>query len=412
MRKFYLLVCFVAVITPLLYGKSVPFQGFLDYFDEILTIFSVAYISINFNKLHPNERKVLFFLGVLLFSGLCGTFYNRFQTGLFPIILNIIGWSKFICVFVFSNHIGERLTERSKKYIISRMDVFFKFFVLFAFLFGVINLFVNVGMSNEHRFGFRCFSFVYNKAQTLSNSFYIVFFFLLLGLRNASSKKQEWVSKCVLIMALVTWCFTLRSRAFVFIILFSFLFVWMVLLKRKFKLNIITIALIGLCSLFVAAEKMENTFENDAHPRAVLLQHGFVTMQDFFPIGGGLGTYGTDVACRYYSQLYYKYGFHKMWKLNPWDYTYAHDSFWPAVMGEGGVIGVVAMLFALFFLGKEMLRVYSDNPINRMMCLFLIICHVMASIPTSVFFQSRAVYLVFLLPLARQSCETLKCKLK
>lgn len=408
MRYFYFLGCFVAIITPLLSRFGFSFTKILTFYDEFLTVLSCIYIVSHFNKLYVYERKIILFFSIFLFAGACGTINNKFQTRLTPLALNVLGWTKFISVFIYSNHLGEKLSFLSKRKIISKMNFFFQVLIVVAFIFGIANLFFNIGMSNGHRMGIRCYSFIYDKAQTLSNSFYTIFFFLLLGLRNSRTKKQQLVAKCIIIMALMTWAFTLRSRAFVFIMLFSFLFMWMIVLKKKFKTNVVTLALIALCSLFVASEKLEDTFENDAHPRAILLGYGVKTMREYFPFGGGLGTYGTDVACKYYSQLYYKYGFNKLWKLNPWDYTYAHDTYWPAVMGECGMIGLICMFCALLYVGKEIFRKYENHPVNKMLFLFLIISQIMASIPTSVFFQSRTVYLAFLLPLAQISNDEKK----
>ena len=71
--------------------------------------------------------------------------------------------------------------------------------------------------------------------------------------------------------------------------------------------------------------------------------------EDYFPLGPGFGTFGTDSAAKFYSPLNYQYGLNSIWGLNPDDDTagtsFYSDTFYP-LLAQFGVIGVV--LFFLF----------------------------------------------------------------
>ena len=71
--------------------------------------------------------------------------------------------------------------------------------------------------------------------------------------------------------------------------------------------------------------------------------------EDYFPLGPGFGTFGTDSAAKYYSPLNYQYDLNNIWGLNPDDdtagTTFYSDTFYP-LLAQFGVIGVV--LFFLF----------------------------------------------------------------
>ena len=75
----------------------------------------------------------------------------------------------------------------------------------------------------------------------------------------------------------------------------------------------------------------------------------FKVFEDYFPLGPGFGTFGTDSAAKYYSPLNYQYDLNNIWGLNPDDdtagTTFYSDTFYP-LLAQFGVIGVV--LFFLF----------------------------------------------------------------
>ena len=71
--------------------------------------------------------------------------------------------------------------------------------------------------------------------------------------------------------------------------------------------------------------------------------------EDYFPLGPGFGTFGSDSAAKYYSPLNYHYDLNNIWGLNPEDYTssasFYSDTFYP-LLAQFGVVGLV--LFFLF----------------------------------------------------------------
>ena len=71
--------------------------------------------------------------------------------------------------------------------------------------------------------------------------------------------------------------------------------------------------------------------------------------EDYFPLGPGFGTFGTDSAAKFYSPLNYQYDLNNIWGLNPDDETagtsFYSDTFYP-LLSQFGVIGV--LLFFLF----------------------------------------------------------------
>ena len=66
--------------------------------------------------------------------------------------------------------------------------------------------------------------------------------------------------------------------------------------------------------------------------------------EDYFPLGPGFGTFGTDSAAKFYSPLNYHYGLNSIYGLNPDDdikgTSFYSDTFYP-LLSQFGVIGVV-----------------------------------------------------------------------
>ncbi|HEX7173447.1 MAG TPA: hypothetical protein VF365_12675 [Candidatus Limnocylindria bacterium] len=80
------------------------------------------------------------------------------------------------------------------------------------------------------------------------------------------------------------------------------------------------------------------------HPRVALYAGSAAIARDSFPLGGGLGRFGSHLSREDYSPLYTRYGLDQIRLLQPGDPQAATDAFWPMVLGETGLIGAVAAL--------------------------------------------------------------------
>ena len=99
--------------------------------------------------------------------------------------------------------------------------------------------------------------------------------------------------------------------------------------------------------IFVAAPRAEVIAV--VHPRVALYAGSAAIARDSFPLGGGLGRFGSHLSRQDYSPLYERYGLDQIRLLQPNDPQAATDAFWPMVLGETGFIGATAAL--VFFVG-------------------------------------------------------------
>ncbi|MBA5847043.1 O-antigen ligase family protein [Gordonia amicalis] len=93
------------------------------------------------------------------------------------------------------------------------------------------------------------------------------------------------------------------------------------------------------------SEYVEN-YEQVARIRLYL--DGFDLALHNFPFGVGFGRFGSATARATYSPIYYDLGYPSIWGLGPTDETgkFLTDTFWPGIVAETGLIGLV--LFASF----------------------------------------------------------------
>ena len=88
---------------------------------------------------------------------------------------------------------------------------------------------------------------------------------------------------------------------------------------------------------------------DDGVARTYMYLTSIKVFEDYFPLGPGFGTFGTDSAAKFYSPLNYHYGLNSIYGLNPDDDitgpSFYSDTFYP-LLAQFGVVGLV--LFFLF----------------------------------------------------------------
>lgn len=108
--------------------------------------------------------------------------------------------------------------------------------------------------------------------------------------------------------------------------------------------------------------------------RTALYQISPQIANDYFPLGSGLGTFGTYISSKNYSSIYSDYGLSGIWGLRPQD-TFITDTFWPAVIGEMGWFGFSAFSLAIIStIALNYIRFFNSNDSRKdlYLCCFLV----------------------------------------
>lgn len=390
-------IVFISVSLAFITILAFLMSGVFSYVDEILTILGIIHLLF-IHKLDKWEKRIAYLLLALFIIGTAGTLICRYQIKLWPIMLDTLGCIKFFICFIYGRSIFSKVSNYKKIRIISIVNMPLKPFVIIGFFLGVANLFIDFGMSYEVRMGFRTYKYIFDDAAHLSNLQYFILFFLTANYKIKRSRN----SLLLICMTLITWILTFKSRAILFALLFPLLFYIVVIKKKKISINIKSGIVLILFAVFITYDQIDNYFvSNDRMPRYLLFYGGLETMMKYWPIGAGWGTYGTDMAVKYYSPLYTELGFEQAYGLSPDYNVYAHDNYWPAIMGEFGIIGVIIELMIFFCIHKILRADYYFSRISYMYVIFVFITHLYASAVTSVFFQYQTLFLFFLLPLIK-----------
>lgn len=92
-------------------------------------------------------------------------------------------------------------------------------------------------------------------------------------------------------------------------------------------------------------------------PRAAFNIYSVDILKNYFPLGVGFSKFGSHYARVYYSEYYYEYGMNYLHGMRPEWPVFGTDTFWPAIIGETGFIGVVIyisfLLIILMYLRKN-----------------------------------------------------------
>ena len=92
------------------------------------------------------------------------------------------------------------------------------------------------------------------------------------------------------------------------------------------------------------------------HPRVALYAGSLAVARDEFPLGAGIGRYGSHLSREVYSPVYEQYGLHRVYGLRERRPIAITDTYWPMVLGEAGVAGAVAALAFFVLLGRDLWR--------------------------------------------------------
>jgi hypothetical protein len=95
---------------------------------------------------------------------------------------------------------------------------------------------------------------------------------------------------------------------------------------------------------------------------------------DYFPLGSGLGTFGTYISSKHYSDIYVEYGLSSIWGLRAQD-TFITDTFWPAVLAELGWIGFILFMASTLVVTRHQIKSYYQSlapDTDFFLCSFLV----------------------------------------
>lgn len=164
----------------------------------------------------------------------------------------------------------------------------------------------------------------------------------------------------IFILMLLPGLLSYRAKYISEIAIFIYILFFFTKGKNKGNISFKTILLfiiIVAIAIILNKEKFSMYFINgldEGMARTHLYAGSINILRDYFPIGSGLGTFGTDASGLYYSQLYYDYNLYNIFGCRPEDYgtgfSFFMDTFYPVVIAQFGLIGLI--LLGIFWIKR------------------------------------------------------------
>jgi len=158
-------------------------------------------------------------------------------------------------------------------------------------------------------------------------------------------------------------------------------------------------SLIGLAGITFDPATALDAGSPDA--RTALYRTSVLIARDDFPLGAGLGRFGSGVSRDPYSPVYAKYGLDQIDGLSPQHSSFVTDTFWPRILGETGVIGLAALIVFTLVLTVEVWRAARAEHSDALTKAFLLgtwmvlVQALVETLASSLFDSPPRIYLLF-----------------
>lgn len=365
-----------------------------QYSDEIVTICFFLYIVLALfqrNISSDNLRTILFIFIVLVLGGIANFTYN-IQKSNFAVFLDMVSFAKiFICFIGVDIMTDNMIAER----ILKSLTIPAKLILYTGIPLGIISQFYDIGMRGQFRYGVWGFNYIFGYAHIYS--VILIVCVIILGFNEIEHVKINRY----LFLASVQMLMTTKGPSIIWMVMILIMLFYYKYFK-KIRVGML-IVLGGVC-LFLGKFQIENYLLNTSAPRYLFFKYGLITAKEYFPLGAGFATFGSDMAAKYYSPLYYQYGFNLLHGLSPTDTSFLNDNYWQMIMAQFGFIALILVAYIYFLIYKKIQA--SIMPKSNKTIIFSAFVYLMVhSIGSAILTSSSGVILFIFIILAFKVCE-------
>lgn len=342
------------IISILILAVMIYFEmrGGRSYFDEGLALICMVYVMILFimKKLNSADQISIFLLIVVIVIGVISNILSKLAYTWFSVFVDVISETKFLwTLFAFKYYITSAVYEDMSR----TLRPFAKWFCYLAGVFAVISQFINLGMTENVRYGIKSYNFIF----PMSFQFLAVALVAIAVLSKSKADKDNRMSYTAVCVGLIL---ATKSSPLLFSVMFLFLLIYF---KKRAKLRTRTVVFLAVIVLLLGTFQIRTYLMNVNAPRYLFFYYGGKTANTYFPFGSGFATFGSDQAARNYSWLYYQYGFNNLFGMNTKDGAFLSDTFWPMGIGQFGWIGFVlyVLIYVRIFFSFKRMKLNSEQ---------------------------------------------------
>ena len=331
-----------------------------------------------------------------LIFGVLGSF-RLFKQPIIACILDI-----FTCIKFIIGYLAVRIfwKDIDKDFLEKNLSFFIKIIITILFILVLHDeIFNPIFPINEIRYGFRSMRLFYPHPTYLAASG-IVLLIVLADMKKINNKMLYMIMISIVIVS------TLRSKAIAFTAFFWLLYILVVKLNIKSKyiymfFGIPIIIYLGYNQILIYF------FNKNWSARQVMLQDAIKIAKEYFPLGSGFASFGTNMSVVYYSPLYYKFKYNLIEGMASKNAAYLNDGFWQAVIGQFGFIGLVCFLFIIYYFFKIILSKKFDTIGKDSYCsiISLNIYLVIASVGEMAYFSPYAILFFLIMAIILNESE-------
>lgn len=369
LRELFLLVIANLVIFQ---NALVPLDERFRFVDEFIFVICSVYLLVGMlgsRRMETVHKRLFLLMAAFIGIGLLGNTFSDIKRTGSMVATDVIYFTKVFVSYIGAFEYFKRnpISQHCKNVIIGEAHIY----LIVAFVCFCISQVSYIGMTDSVRYGIKCFQFIYSGPGMWSQYCILILLLLTLDLQWHTGRMKQ---RFYFVLLFTVWAGTLRARAFVTIsiwLLFVFLgrtlpsrFALEVettksILKKFLKVKYIILA--GIIVALIGWDQYQEYYGKDAESaRNFLVLGGIQVMRDYYPLGSGFGTYGTEVAAQNYSPLYYRYDLSSFWALAE-EGTELTDCYWPAVGAETGIFGLLVMIVIIWKFIKTFIRSASGN---------------------------------------------------
>lgn len=374
----FIIAMYIFVFQNLLQKYFVMFQ----YFDEIFVLLTIPVFIIYLSKnnfkinIYKNDKKIILFLGLIIFIGLIQNFRLNFQSPKYYLSDLLLFLKFFLGYFLSRLTLDKKFFDKYNKKIKNHV----KLVTIILFLFTIANYIFKLYPA-QVRYGLISNQLFYSHPTYLAAV--CIFLFALYVISN--DKKFDIINIILIFLVISTLRVKAIASAMGVIIIYS------IIQKTNKKINLNKFAILAILLVIVGYSQFQYYFLSDGFARKELLFTSFKIAGDYFPLGTGFATYATYFSGVSYSPVYYKYGLSTIWGLGVGE-NFFSDSFWPAILGQFGYLGLLSYLLIILCLYRQIQSEYnSENNkiyIAKIVCLLYLL---ISSTSESAFFNTIAI---------------------
>lgn len=338
---FFILVFQQALLKYCQPGLSYSLINYFDDFVGIILFFTFINKLCKKKIILLNVEKIILICQIIfVLCGLVSSIVYRIQ----PLSLSLSDsyiCSKFVVYYfgaraIFGNKIATNFLY--KNYNTEARNVAVLFFLL-----GLNDFFLHpIFKTYEYRYFGNSIGLMFPHPTYLAVACCTFIFILVANMKYA--KKNIYF---ILMLSIIT-ILTFRTKAIASILVILLMYLLFVKFKVKSKILLGAIGAFGIYK--IAYDQFDFYFVTLVSARFILMRDGIKLAQNYFPLGTGFGTFGSNIAATYYSPLYYKLGYASIMHMSPGNIDFLSDTFWPIVITQAGFIGSVFFVLVVAFL--------------------------------------------------------------